>query len=122
MDDEEWLDAHPKYGQAAPRTEQDKIGVDRLERMLGILERATGQADPVPIPQAETLFVSKLGMNKVRGLRLITGCAAGRGCPADSGSTIFFVVFMPSSRGPVALRHSGRETGDYKGLLSRHPE
>ncbi|CAM9378423.1 unnamed protein product [Discosporangium mesarthrocarpum] len=32
--------------------------------MIGILERATGQADLVPMQQAETLFVSQLGMSK----------------------------------------------------------
>ena len=65
MEDEEWLNRHPRYGLAAPPAERDKIGVDRLEQMLGILERATGQADCVPMQQAETLFVSKLGMSKV---------------------------------------------------------
>lgn len=65
MEDEEWLNRHPRYGIAGSPMEREKLGVDRLERMLGILERATGQADPVPMPQAETLFVSQLGMNKV---------------------------------------------------------
>lgn len=65
VEDEEWLERHPRYGLAGPPSEREKLDVDRLERMLGILERATGQADPVPMPQAETLFVSQLGMNKV---------------------------------------------------------
>ncbi|CAN0599166.1 unnamed protein product, partial [Laminaria digitata] len=65
IEDEEWLDKHRRYGVSAPASERAKLGLDRLERMVGILEMATGLADPVPLPQAETLFVSKLGMSKV---------------------------------------------------------
>lgn len=65
MEDEDWLDAHAMYGKTVSQAQRDKIGVDRLELMLGILERATGLADPVTIQQAETLFVSQLGMSKV---------------------------------------------------------
>lgn len=42
-----------------------KIGVDDLERMMDVVETATAQGDPVPLQQAESLFVSKLGMKKV---------------------------------------------------------
>lgn len=76
MEDEEWLEKHPRYGvaataaaDAAVSSEKKKerlLDEDKLELMLGILEMATGQADPIPLPQAETLFVSKLGMSKVR--------------------------------------------------------
>lgn len=72
MEDEEWLEKHPRYGLAAAATDNPSekkkerlLDDDKLELMLGILEMATGQADPVPLPQAETLFVSKLGMSKV---------------------------------------------------------
>ena len=67
--DREWLDKHRRYGVSALASEREELGADRLERMVGILEMATGQADPVPLPQAETLFVSKLGMSKV-GVRV----------------------------------------------------
>lgn len=65
MEDEGWLEQHPRYGLSAPASEKEKLDADKLELMLGILEMATGQADPIPLPQAETLFVSKLGMIKV---------------------------------------------------------
>lgn len=65
MEDEDWLDKHPRYGKSAPTAEREKLDVDRLERMLGILDMATGQGDPVLLPQAENIFVSKLGMSKV---------------------------------------------------------
>ncbi|CAN0585995.1 unnamed protein product, partial [Ectocarpus sp. 12 AP-2014] len=64
MEDEEWLEKHPRYGLSGPPSEKGKLDVDKLEQMLGILEMATGQADPIPLAQAETLFVSKLGMSK----------------------------------------------------------
>ncbi len=79
MEDEEWLEKHPRYGSSAvaaaaaagapsEKVKEDKerlLDEDKLELMLGILEMSTGQADPIPLPQAETLFVSKLGMSKV---------------------------------------------------------
>lgn len=65
IEDEEWIDKHRRYGVSAPASEREKLNADRLERMIGILEMATGQADPIPLQQAETLFVSKLGMSKV---------------------------------------------------------
>ncbi|CAN0388039.1 unnamed protein product, partial [Hapterophycus canaliculatus] len=64
MEDEEWLEQHSRYGLSAAASEKEKLDADKLELMLGILEMATGQADPIPLPQAETLFVSKLGMSK----------------------------------------------------------
>lgn len=89
MEDEEWLNRHPRYGLTGPPSERGKINEDGLEEMLGILERATGTADCVPLAQAETLFVSKLGMSKVtRSIRWVTTAAA-------AAAVVAIVVAMP---------------------------
>lgn len=90
VEDEEWLNRHPRYGLTGPPSERGKINEDGLEEMMGILERATGTADCVPLAQAETLFVSKLGMSKVnRSSRWMT-------TPAPAAAVIALVVAVPS--------------------------
>ena len=63
MEDEEWLQGHKVLG---PKGElAGALDVDRMEKMIDELEKATNILEALPLPDAESVLEARLGMQPI---------------------------------------------------------